>query len=54
MWRAEHETLDRARAAIGAYITRYHHRPHSGICYGTPLEVRATWEDELSLRNHAT
>jgi putative transposase len=27
VWREEFETLDEARAAIGAYIDRYHHRP---------------------------
>jgi hypothetical protein len=28
IWRQEFETLDQARAAIGAYVERYHHRPH--------------------------
>ena len=32
-------------AAIGAYIDGYHHRPHSGLAYRTPLEVAATWQD---------
>jgi putative transposase len=45
VWREEFETLDQARAAIGAYIDRYHHRPHSGLAYRTPLEVAATWQD---------
>ncbi len=41
----EFETLDQARAAIGAYIDRYHHRPHQFLGYRTPKEVRQTWED---------
>ena len=45
IWREEFETLDQARAAIGAYIDRYHHRPHSGLAYRTPREVAATWQD---------
>ena len=45
VWREEFETLDQARAAIGAYIDRYHHRPHSGLAYRTPREVAATWKD---------
>jgi putative transposase len=45
VWREEFETLDQARAAIGAYIDRYHHRPHSGLAYRTPREVAATWQD---------
>ena len=40
VWREEFETLDEARAVIGAHIDRYHHRPHSGLNYRTPLEVR--------------
>lgn len=42
-WRAEWETIEQARAEIGDYIERYHHRPHSGIGYRTPSEVAATW-----------
>jgi hypothetical protein len=34
-----------ARCGIGGYVDRYHHRPHSGLDYRTPLEVRQTWED---------
>jgi putative transposase len=45
IWREEFETLDHARAAIGAYIDRYHHRPHSSLAYRTPREVAATWQD---------
>jgi putative transposase len=41
IWREEFETLDEARAAIGAYIDRYHHR----LAYRTPREVAATWKD---------
>ena len=42
VWREEFETLDHAREAIGAYIDRYHHRPHSSLNYKTPREVAAT------------
>jgi putative transposase len=45
VWRSEYETLEQARAAIGAYVERYHSRPHSGLGYRTPEEVRQTWED---------
>jgi hypothetical protein len=45
VWRCEFETLDQAGEEIAGYIDRYHHRPHSGLGYRTPLEVRATWED---------
>jgi putative transposase len=45
VWREEFETLDGARAVIGAYVDRYHHRPHSGLAYLTPREVAATWKD---------
>ena len=45
VWLNEYETLDDARGAIGRYVDRYHHRPHSGLDYRTPLEVRRTWED---------
>ena len=45
IWRSEFETLDDARAAIAAYVDSYHHRPHSGLGYRTPKEVRKTWED---------
>jgi len=45
VWRSEFETLDDARAAISAYIDSYHQRPHSGLRYRTPTDVRRTWED---------
>jgi putative transposase len=45
VWLNEYETLDQARAAIGGYIDRYHHRPHSGLNYRTPAEVARTWKD---------
>jgi putative transposase len=45
VWREEFETLDEARRVIGAYIERYHHRPHSRLAYRTPREVAATWQD---------
>jgi putative transposase len=45
IWREEFETLDEVRAAIGAYVDRYHHRPHSRLAYRTPREVAATWRD---------
>jgi len=45
IWRSEFETLEDARAAITAYVETYHHRPHSGLGYRTPKEVRETWED---------
>ena len=45
VWLNEYETLDEARSGIGVYVDRYHHRPHSGLNYRTPTEVRQTWED---------
>jgi putative transposase len=45
VWREEFETLDEARAVIGAYVDGYHHRPHQGLAYRTPREVAATWKD---------
>jgi putative transposase len=45
IWRSEFETLDQARKEINAYIHTYHHRPHSGLRYRTPAEVRQTWDD---------
>jgi len=44
IWREEFETLDEARHKIGAYIDRYHHRPHSGLAYRTPRQVAASWQ----------
>src|SRR5207248_7751201 len=45
VWRSEFETLDHARAAIAAYADSYHQRPHSGLRYRTPTDLRRTWED---------
>lgn len=45
IWRTEFETLDQAREEVAAYIDRYHDRPHSGLNYRTPAEVRQTWDD---------
>jgi len=45
VWRHEFETLDQTREVIGAYIDHYHDRPHSGLAYRTPTEVRQTWND---------
>ena len=45
IWRMEFETLDQLRAELAAYVDRYHHRPHSGLDYRTPKEVRQTWDD---------
>jgi putative transposase len=53
VWLNEYETLDDARAGIGGYVDRYHHRPHSGLNYRTPDEVRQTWEDQPELQKQA-
>jgi putative transposase len=53
VWLNEYETLDDARAGIGGYVDRYHHRPHSGLNYRTPHEVRRTWEDHQELQKQA-
>jgi len=53
VWLNEYETLDDARAGVGGYVKRYHHRPHSGLDYQTPLEVRHTWEDGQRLQKTA-
>jgi putative transposase len=53
VWREEFETLDDARHTIGAYIDRYHHRPHSRLAYRTPREVAATWKDHDDQLNPA-
>jgi putative transposase len=53
VWRSEFETLDQARKEINAYIDTYHHRPHSGLRYRTPAEVRRTWEDGRRLLKSA-
>jgi putative transposase len=54
VWLNEYETLDDARAGIGGYVDRYHHRPHSSLNYHTPLEVRQSWEDLQGLQKTAT
>jgi putative transposase len=53
VWRSEFETLDQARKEIADYIDCYHHRPHSGLGYRTPTEVRRTWEDGQRLQKTA-
>jgi putative transposase len=53
VWRSEFETLDQAKAKIAAYIQSYHHRPHSGLRYHTPTEVRKTWQDGQRLAKTA-
>jgi putative transposase len=53
VWVNEYETLDDARRGIGGYVDRYHHRPHSGLDYRTPDEVRQTWEDLPERRKQA-
>jgi len=51
IWRTEFETIDEAREAIGGYVDAYHDRPHSGLDYRTPKEVRQTWEDAREERD---
>jgi putative transposase len=53
VWLNEYETLDDARRGIGGYVDRYHQRPHSGLNYRTPNEVRRTWEDHQQLQKQA-
>ncbi len=53
VWLNEYETLADARRGIGGYVDRYHHRPHSGLNYQTPDEVRRTWEDHQQLQKQA-
>ena len=53
VWLNEYETLDQARAGIGGYVGRYHHRPHSRLNYRTPHEVAQTWEDQQELQKKA-
>jgi putative transposase len=45
VWLNEYETIDDVRQGIGSYVDRYHHRPHGGLDYRVPAEVRRTWED---------
>jgi putative transposase len=53
VWRSEFETLDQARREIATYIESYHQRPHSGLRYRTPAEVRQTWDDGQRLLKSA-
>jgi putative transposase len=53
VWLNEYETLDQARAGIGGYVERYHHRPHSKLNYRTPAEVARTWEDQAEHQKQA-
>ncbi len=53
VWLNEYETLEDARRGIGGYVDRYHQRPHSGLSYRTPNEVRRTWEDLPELQKQA-
>jgi putative transposase len=53
VWLNEYETLDDARRGIGGDVDRHHHRPHSGLGYPTPTEVRKTWEDGQRLQKTA-
>ena len=53
VWRSEFETVDQARKEIHTYVDTYHHRPHSGLRYRTPAEVRKTWEDGQRLLKSA-
>jgi putative transposase len=53
VWLNEYETLDDARRGIGGYVERYHQRPHSGLNYRTPREVRETWQDHQGLQKTA-
>lgn len=53
VWLNEYETLEDARGGIGGYVERYHHRPHRGLGYRTPAEVRQTWEDGQRLQKTA-
>jgi hypothetical protein len=48
VWLHEFKTLDQAPELIGAHITSYHHRPHSGLNDRTPAEVAQTWDDALA------
>jgi putative transposase len=45
VWRTEFETLDQAREEIPTHTQTHHHRPHPGLRYRTPAELRHTRED---------
>ena len=49
VWLNQYETLDDARRGIGGYVDRYHQRPHSGLDYKTPNEVKEAWEDHQNI-----
>lgn len=53
VWRTEFETLDQTREEVIGYIDTYHDRPHSGLDYRTPNEVRAEWDDVQELQKQA-
>jgi putative transposase len=53
VWCNEYETLEDARLAIGAYVDRYHDRPHSMMAYRTPNEVAASWREGQSVQSSA-
>lgn len=53
VWVNEYETLEEARSAVGAYIDRYHDRPHSGLGYRSPREVAQTWQEGQSVQSSA-
>jgi putative transposase len=50
-WRSEWKSIDQARRDIADYINAYHHRPHPGLAYLTPVEVAQTWR---AVNNPAT
>jgi len=51
VWLNEYDLT--ACAGIGGNVDRYHGRPHSGLNYRTPTEVRQTWEDGQRLQKTA-
>lgn len=53
VWRTEFETMEQAREEVMTYIDSYHERPHSGLNYRTPNEVRDTWENYEPLQKQA-
>lgn len=53
VWLNEDETLELARLAIGAYVERYHDRPHSGLGDRTPNEVARAWEEGHGVQTSA-
>jgi len=51
--RAKHQVTGLTLLQAGVYIDSYQHRPHSGLRYRTPTEVRRTWEDSVSSKSVA-